>query len=367
MITLNKTLRLFLDSIGRRDEYEFYLDKFRADSSSCFAVLCPDTGTTETAAEVLGFDLHFLMRLELVPVILLSGVQAGAMKKALAKEPIFTFKRLHLESDTPSIIPFMQQARRDEQVPVLVSDQELEESLLALLPTITKRLHFIRAAGGLRCSRGELMDYVYTHKENERILEPLELDYPALARRLLDERPGVHLSVTSPINLLQEIFTVKGAGTVFRKGSQIEHHAALAGVDEGCLIELLEESFGKVLVDRAFLGAVKDCYLEANYRGAVLLEEQPAGLYLSKFSVGKEARGEGVAIELWREVCRNHEAFFWRSNRDNPFNSWYDKQADGRHAIGKWQIFWRGVSPEAISGIVAFCAGRGEDFGPCKG
>ena len=95
---------------------------------------------------------------------------------------------------------------------------------------------------------------------------------------------------------------------------------------------------------------------------AVLLEQHPAGLYLSKFAVGQEARGEGVAMDLWREVCRNHDALFWRSNVANPFNAWYDKQADGHHISGQWQIFWRGVSAEAISGIIEYCCSREEDF-----
>ena len=38
---LNKTIRLFLDSIGRREEYEYYLERFRADRPRAFAVLCP--------------------------------------------------------------------------------------------------------------------------------------------------------------------------------------------------------------------------------------------------------------------------------------------------------------------------------------
>jgi acetylglutamate synthase len=164
------------------------------------------------------------------------------------------------------------------------------------------------------------------------------------------------------MNLLEEIFTVKGAGTLFRKGSEIRHFPRLEQVDRPRLLGLLEASFGKMLHDEAFLDNVSNSYLEKDYRGAVLLEEHSAGLYLSKFAVGREARGEGVAMELWREVCRNHEALFWRSNVSNPFNSWYRNQADGYHIAGKWQVFWRGVSAEEISGIIADCCSRDEDF-----
>lgn len=359
MIALNKTIRLFLDSIGRRDEYEFYLEKFQSDPSACFALLCPDLGSIEAGAEMLAFDLHFLLRLELVPAILLCGGEARKMQKALAVEPIFEFQPL-AAANVPA---FIQSARNAEKIPVLVAEEiELEEALLQLLPSVAKRVHFVRAAGGLKSASGELLPYIYTHKENFQPLEPLEYDFPALGKRLVDARPGTHLSITSPINLLGEIFTVKGAGTLFRKGSEIEHYPELEGVDRARLLELLEKSFAKKLKDLTFLDGVAHSYIEQGYRGAVLLEEHPAGLYLSKFAVGQEARGEGVALDLWREVCRNHDALFWRSNNTNPFNSWYHKQAEGYHASGKWQVYWRGVPADAISGIIEYCSTREEDF-----
>lgn len=359
MITLNKTIRLFLDSIGRREEYEFYLDKFRADDSACFALLCPDLGSIEAGAEMLAFDLHFLLRLELVPAILLSGPESANMRAALAVEPIFAFQSLEV-GDAKA---FIQQARDAEKVPVLVAEQlELEDALLQLLPNVARRVHFIRAGGGLRSAAGEMLPYVYTHKENMPLQDQTDYDFPALGKKLLDSRTGVHLSITSPIKLLSEIFTVKGSGTLLRKGSEISAFDRLEQVDCVRLISLLEASFSKTLETDAFLASVSHAYIEKDYRGAVLLEEHPAGLYLSKFAVGQEARGEGVALELWREVCRNHKSLFWRSNVSNPFNSWYDKQADGHHTEGKWQIFWRGVSAEAISDIVKYCCARGEDF-----
>jgi len=360
MIALNKTIRLFLDGIGRRDEYEFYLDKFRADHSACFALLCPDLGSIETGAEVLAFDLHFLLRLELVPAILLCGGEAAEMQAALAVEPIFDFQSV----DAGSVVSFIKKAHDVEKVPVLVAENvELEAALLQLLPGTATRVHFIRAAGGLKSASGELLPYIYTHKENPCVLESVEFDFPVLGKRLLEERPGVHLSITSPINLLQEIFTVKGAGTLFRKGSEIQQVQGLENIDRARLLNLFEASFGKKLKSEAFLDRVSNTFLEKDYRGAVLLEEHPAGHYISKFAVGQEARGEGVAMELWREVCRNHDALFWRSNTANPFNPWYDKQADGHHNAGKWQIFWRGIPADSISEIIGYCCARNEDFG----
>lgn len=355
---LNKTIRLFLDSIGRKDEYEFYLDKFQSDQSACFALLCPDLGSIEAGAEVLAFDLHFLLRLELVPAILLGGPDARTMQRGLSQETIFSF---HALADG-RIAEFIQESIAVEKVPVLIAEHlELETALLELVPETANRVHFIRAAGGLKGVSGELLPYIYTHRENQPIEEP-EFDYVSLGKQLIEQCPGLHLSITSPINLLQEIFTVKGAGTLFRRGSSIQSYQALDGVDRARLLALLESSFGKQLSSEEFLDNVSHSYIEAAYRGAVLLEEHPAGLYLSKFAVGREARGEGLALELWREVCKNHDALFWRSNASNRFNSWYSKQADGYHISGKWQTFWRGIPADRISECIAYCSERGEDF-----
>lgn len=359
MIMLNKTIRLFLDSIGRREEYEFYLDKFHAAHTTCFALLCPDRASVEDAVEMIAFDLHFLLKLELVPAILLCGNETEAMRKALASEPIYAFKAL--ENNDPS--DFIKTCCSQEQVPVLLApDRDHESVLLDLLPHIAKRVHFIRAAGGLKSTTGEQLPYLYTHKENPHPVEPTEFDYLHLGRTLFDQRPGTHFSVTSSINLLQEIFTVKGAGTLFRKGSTIDHYNGIQAIDRSRLLNLLEASFNKPLSDLSFLDAVTDAYIEEDFLGAVLMEKQPFGHYLSKFAVGREARGKGLALELWREMAANHPAFFWRSNATNPFNSWYSKQADGYHTDGKWQIFWRGVPAQSISDIIELCTSRPEDF-----
>jgi hypothetical protein len=359
MIVLNKTIRLFLDSIGRREEYEFYLEKFQSARSACFALLCPDMESIETAAEMLAFDLHFLLRLELLPAILLCGAEADRMRAALAVEPIFAF---HSVEEGPAAA-FIERAREEEKVPVLVAaGRELEDALLEWIPSVAKRVHFIRAAGGLRNSAGELVPYLYLRRDSGPGLETLDFDYPALGRRLLEARPGAHLSITSPLNLLQEIFTVKGAGTLFRRGSEIRRFQNINELDRGRLVQLFETSFGRTLADHAFIEQAEETYLETEYRGAVMLEAHPAGMYLSKFAVGREARGEGLALELWREVSRDHAALFWRSHAANPFNSWYHNRADGHHASGQWQVFWCGVSADSVSDIIAYCCGRKEDF-----
>jgi ribosomal protein S18 acetylase RimI-like enzyme len=337
---LNKTIRLFLDSIGRREEYEFYLNKFQAAGADCFALLIPDIESLEQGAEALAFDLKFLLKLGLRPAVILCGADAGAKWNLLKDNALFE------PTEFPNI------GKRKAGIPVFVEENvQILESLLQKVPAIGKRVHFIRAGGGLNT------EYYYIQKPDAE-LSPEDKAMADTAAALLEARPGTHISVTSPINLLKEIFTVKGAGTVFRRGSTI-----LSGgtPDPERLLALLEESFGRK-PKPGVLAASTQIYFEANYRGAVLLEQHPEGLYLSKFAVGSEARGEGLAQELWDEVCRNHPAFFWRSRKGNPINQWYDRHADGRHTAGDWVVFWRGMEASAIPGFIAFCSARPADF-----
>ncbi|MFA7256762.1 MAG: hypothetical protein WC047_04235 [Kiritimatiellales bacterium] len=336
---LNKTIRLFLDSIGRREEYEFYLNKFQAAGTDCFALLIPDLESLEQGAEALAFDLHFLLKLGLKPAVVLCGSDAEAQWNLLKNNPLFE----------RTVFPNL--GKNENCVPVFVEEKfQCLESLLQKVPTIGKRVHFIRAAGGLST------EYVYVQNPPAE-LQPEDRALIEIAAALLEARPGTHISVTSPINLLKEIFTVKGAGTVFRRGSTI----CTGEADSEKLLALLEESF-KRKPREGVLADVTETYFEENYRGAALLEQQPEGLYLSKFAVGSEARGEGLAQELWDEVCKNHSAFFWRSRKGNPVNQWYDRHADGRHATDGWVVFWRGMDADAIPGLIAFCIFRPADF-----
>lgn len=339
---LNQTIRLFLDGIGRREEYEFYLGKFQSAGTACFALLVPDADVLEQAAEALIFDLHFLVKLGLTPAVALSGENAAAGWSVLKNDPLF-FRAD--DSNLPEITT-------QPQVPVFVEpENEVVHCLETKIPAVARRVHFIRAAGGLQSDCITLQNPPENLSAEDRRLFDC-------AAALLARHPGTHLSVTSPINLLQEIFTVKGAGTLFRRGSEILRETQ---PDLQRLQALLRDSFGRDPLPSA-LGNITVAYIEKNFRGAALLEKHPEGLYLSKFAVGPEARGEGLAQELWDAVCRDHPTFFWRSRNGNRVNHWYDRHADGRHRAAEWTVFWRGIDVTHLPALIAFCSARPSDF-----
>jgi ribosomal protein S18 acetylase RimI-like enzyme len=368
-IFLNKTIRLFLDSIGRREEYEYYLERFRANRPGAFALLCPMSAGFEDAVSVFAFDLEFLLRLELDPVILLCGPDADKMRQLLfaGSHPFAVLPVDVAEAKsgdpTQTILDFLENCRQRSQVAVIVDPSTpLEDALRHIVPSVSRRVHFIRVRGPLHDAQQAPLYYYHTQHADRVELADEDRDVAGLAGRLLAHAPGTHISVASPLQLLQELFTVKGAGCVVRQGSEIHHLTTRETVQEDRLIGLLESSFGRALTKRSFLDRVTDLYIEADYRGAALLEPHGDTMYLSKFAVSTEARGEGLAVELWRVVTEHHPALFWRSRVNNPINHWYDKQADGYHQQGEWKIFWRGIAADRIPDLVAFALQQEEAF-----
>jgi len=364
MNTLSKTLRLFLDSIGRRSEYEFYIKKFQSDRSACFALVLPDTASVESSGDLMTFDLQFLLRLELCPLVLLCGPEAASNAKRLQVHGTYhVLQNLQPADSVESWRERLKGCVAKEEIPILcLPELEDREAVKRMVPRLVKRLHVLRTAGMLHDPLGENVFYYYTRRPSALELNEEDQALVMKAEAWLEHDPQLHISVSSPLYLLQEMFTVRGRGSIIRPGSRIDHITDVAEVDVDRLLELIQTAFGKTLKDSGSLAVASDFYLESRYRGAVILETHAAGKYLSKFTVGTEARGEGVAQELWETACATQPQLFWRSRSENPVNQWYERHADGHHRAGKWTVFWKGVAPAELPGIIDYCLQRPSDF-----
>ena len=170
------------------------------------------------------------------------------------------------------------------------------------------------------------------------------------------------VTVTSPLDLLHELFTVKGAGTLLRKGARIVRHQGYAGIDTARLGALLASSFGRPPRPDLFDRPMAHVYVEQDYRGAALVAQTPLGGYLSKFAVTREAQGEGIGQDIWTELIADHAALFWRARADNPVRAWYERQCQGRWGSGSWTVYTRGIPHEKISDAIGFALAQPVDF-----
>jgi acetylglutamate kinase len=173
---------------------------------------------------------------------------------------------------------------------------------------------------------------------------------------------SVLVSVTSPLNLLKELFTVKGAGTLIKAGTAIERRNDYGSVDLARLRQLLEESFGRTLAPDFFQRAPLAVYLEASYRGAAILHDASPAPYLTKFAVLPEAQGEGIGHDLWHALERDFPRIFWRARPENPIATWYQSECDGMLRRPGWNIYFRGLEPERVAELVAHAEAMPSDF-----
>ena len=368
-LLISQTIRLILDSIGRSEEYEYYLRKFRSEHSQAFAIIVPDYETTVNASEALHVQLDFIRRLELLPVVLLCGPEHETMQQLLLKadltnlyDPQLIESSAQHPIEKTTIADLLRQAQQKKQVAVLALNRPLTAVLSELTVQISQRLLFVRMAGALKNSVGENISF-YRVRKNHPQLAKDDHHWRSLALTLLSDQRPLHLAITSPLQLLKEIFTVKGSGSLLRRGSYIQHFNSLVEIDGDRLKKLLENSFRRELKDfTAMAAAISDIYLEEHYRGAILLNDSPWGKYLSKFAVTTGERGDGVALELWEQVAGEHPALFWRSRLNNAINRWYGNLADGQFRYGKWIIFCRGIKSDDLSAVIKYCNERAEDF-----
>jgi len=142
----------------------------------------------------------------------------------------------------------------------------------------------------------------------------------------------------------------------------VEHFDPGLANDCARLQGLLERSFGRRLRPEFFQRTPSSLYVEADYRGAAILEPCAVAPYLSKLAVEPLAQGEGIARDLWQALVRDHAAFFWRARPDNPITSWYLSQCDGVLRLPDWHVYWRGLLPEQIPAAVGEARARPEDF-----
>jgi acetylglutamate kinase len=171
------------------------------------------------------------------------------------------------------------------------------------------------------------------------------------------------VSVTSPWTLLTELFTVRGAGTLLKRGTEILRHEDYASIDQSRLKDLLESSFRRPLLPGFLQRKPLAVYLQPDYRGAAILEPSRVGPLLSKFAVDPVAQGEGMGRDLWQRIVRGFPSLVWRARRDNPINSFYVTECDGMARAAKWQVFWRRVELTRVAAVVDELVALPQDFG----
>lgn len=365
----------FLNSLGHKRDAEFYLSLFTSVKPESFALIVLDEDVLRDDMDAVLFEIRYLMRLSLYPVVLLRS--SNDMLEKLEIENYFKKARisLNLLSDNYSDdekLEFIKQRIRDNTLPLLHLDPDLSMAVeITKLASIlrTGKIIFLKKSGGIVDHANKSMFSIINLRfelenlQNSDRLEDADKEFLSLCAHVI-ERCGhrIVISVVSPNNLMRELFTVKGAGSLVQLGSKIKRFEDWEGIDPRSLRRLLEMSFEKSIRDEFFKEKFDRIYIEENYMGAAVIKNCRDMHYLSKFAVGTEARGLGIGRDLWQEILRNHRGIFWRSNPDKFISHWYTKQCDGMHRDKNWTVFWKGIDRHKINDAIDFALEQPIDF-----
>jgi hypothetical protein len=356
----NLVLR-FLASVGRPAEAELYLSLFRAERPESFAVIVVDADIAGIAADALAVDLEFLAELGLSPIL--------AFESADQAEQMATWLGPASRAEVVPGPAAPEVARRGGiALAPIHADGQGDRELVGLCRAVATRKVLLLGADGALTRAGDPLSIVDVTTEWDDLaatgaLSPEHLAVLRRARALLDgvDHP-MTVAITSPLDLLRELFTVRGAGTLVRRGAAVSVHQGLKGLDRSRLKTLIESAFDRPLAPDYLDRPIERTYLAGDYRGAAIIAPTTEGPYLSKLAASAQARGEGIGRDLWRVLCRDYPAFYWRSRPQNPIAPWYQEQCHGMVKAGPWHIYWRGLAEHRIAAATRIAREAPPDF-----
>ena len=228
------------------------------------------------------------------------------------------------------------------------------------------KIVFLTGTGGLLDADGQVIDSINLSTEYDHLMAQPWIDGGMRVKieqikDLLDGLPlASSVSITKPAELAKELFTHKGSGTLVRRGERVLEGSEWSAFELPRLRELIESAFGrKLLLDYFETTKLHRAYVSENYRAAVILTSEEAGIYLDKFAVLDEAQGEGLGRAVWQVMRDANPTLYWRSRHGNPVNPFYYAESDGCIKQDKWKVYWYGPAGfDLIERYVRTCEAR---------
>jgi hypothetical protein len=372
----------FFEITGNDKDSLVYLRNFRKQSPESFALIYCDPQSFIETGESLLFNLKLLLQLELFPILLVNNSIPDYIKLFYGKllnfegenlPNILNLSSIDLKND--NYLENIKLSISNKKIPMLVipeehiDDDRLTDILKELIEVIkSRKIVYLSPERLFLDENGTTISLINYNQESDIELKMKnfshrEQNMVRKIRYLLTDKCDIlrSVSVTTPISLFKELFTVKGSGTFFKLGSEIKTIKP-KNVDKEKLRNLLEISFQKKVREEFLDSKLQNIILESEYRGAAIIKKTRLGSLLSKFAVDEIARGEGIGREIWDKMKQEFPSIFWRAKKNNPINKWYHKECDGLIKQDEWNIYWIGVPFKNIEKVVTFLNKLPPDF-----
>lgn len=365
----------FLDTFGQRQDSEAYYKLFSSQKPESFAVIVLDEETLQGDLDAVIFDLRYLIKLSLFPVVVVHA--SYEVLDEINVEHHFDRARLpvsFLASDLNILDELAFIRKRNQKNTLALIHIESEKNIFNEMSQLahalkSKRILFLKKEGGLiNLKTGKRINLINLSSEKEdylksdKLSEEHKLFLDQCDTLIQESHHEIYISVVSPANLLKELFTVKGNGTLIQEGSQILTFDSWKEVNVNGLKILLQNVTEKQVQSSFEKKPVDNFYIEEHYKGAALVSTFDGISFLSHFVVGLEARGFGIGDSLWKALTTHHKKLVWRSEPNQFINKWYAKQCDGLFKTSEWIYYWIGLKPEEINKAIECASMQKVDF-----
>lgn len=180
------------------------------------------------------------------------------------------------------------------------------------------------------------------------------------------------VQIVSPYNLMHELFSREGAGTLIRKGYIVEPRPLLA-VNQRVIRDLVETRFGETLRDDYFHQPGRVAFLEWNVKGVGIVIPNPAGFgdYLDVFAANEMYEGFGVGGDVLAAILDSQKStqpkLAWRSRKDRPVNEWYLRISKGHQEfVGSggalFNGYWIGLNFDEARSFLNYTQAKPSNF-----
>lgn len=327
---------------------------------------------TGAAALDVARDVFIGENIKLVDAVREQGVEADSLIAGVIEADYLDKEKYGFVGEPASVrLGLLQSVVKSGAIPILtclgigpggqllnINGDSATRALVAALQPM--KVIFLTGVGGLLDKRGAPMHSINLASDYDGLMKAdwvkggMRLKIQEI-KRLLESLPlSSSVSITTPSGLIRELFTHGGSGTLVRMGEKINVITDKARLDRAKTQALVEQAFARKLAQGWWDGLdIHQVHMSESYRAGAILTKIDDIVYLDKFAVLEDARGEGLARTVWRQFTRANPAFFWRSRTENNFNAFYHESCTGSVKIDEWTVFWVGETDFArIAAIV---------------
>lgn len=316
---------------------------------------------TNAAAMDVARDVFIGENIKLVEAVRAAGVDADSLASGVIEADYLDREKYGFVGEPTTVrLGLLQSVVKSGAIPILtclgiapggqllnINGDSATRALVGALQPM--KIVFLSGVGGLLDKHGRPMHSINLASDYDRLMKAdwvtggMRLKLQEI-RRLLEAAPlSSSVSITTPGELIRELFTHGGAGTLVRMGEPIRTFTSKTKLDRAKTEALVEEAFGRKLKRDWWDGLdIHQVHMSESYRAGAVLTKVDDFIYLDKFGALEAARGEGLARTVWRQFTKQNPVFYWRSRTANGFNAFYNEVCTGCVKRGAWTVFWIG-------------------------